>query len=143
MEALKNLSPERLRQLRKVATIESISSSARIKGAKLTDMQVETLLSNLSSKPTRYDHYREPYPPTSDYHRRRLIQDASELRPYGESDITREAELPFGGPVILIGQVADIEVEGREPVEHLGRIAEAKIEDDIAVDMQDFLEGVP
>lgn len=48
-EVLKNLSPERLRQLRKVATIESIGSSTRIEGAKLTDMQVETLLSNLSS----------------------------------------------------------------------------------------------
>ncbi len=48
-EALKNLSPERLRQLRKVATIESIGSSTRIEGAKLTDMQVETLLSNLTA----------------------------------------------------------------------------------------------
>ena len=48
-EALKNMSPERLRQLRKVATIESIGSSTRIEGAKLSDMQVETLLSNLTS----------------------------------------------------------------------------------------------
>jgi Fic family protein len=47
-EALKNMSPERLRQLRKVATIESIGSSTRIEGAKLTDMQVEVLLSNLN-----------------------------------------------------------------------------------------------
>lgn len=48
-EALKHMSPERLRQLRKVATIESIGSSTRIEGAKLTDMQVETLLSNLTA----------------------------------------------------------------------------------------------
>jgi len=48
-EALKNMSPERLRQLRKVATIESVGSSTRIEGAQLTDMQVETLLSNLSA----------------------------------------------------------------------------------------------
>lgn len=48
-EALKNMSPERLRRLRKVATIESIGSSTRIEGAKLTDMQVETLLSNLTA----------------------------------------------------------------------------------------------
>jgi Fic family protein len=48
-EALKNMQPERLRQLRKVATIESIGSSTRIEGAKLTDVQVETLLSNLTS----------------------------------------------------------------------------------------------
>jgi Fic family protein len=46
-EALKDLSPERLRQLRKVATIESVGSSTRIEGAKLSDAQVETLLSNL------------------------------------------------------------------------------------------------
>lgn len=48
-EALRNRSPERLRQLRKVATIESIGSSTRIEGAELTDIQVETLLSNLTS----------------------------------------------------------------------------------------------
>ncbi len=48
-EALKNMSPDRLRQLRKVATIESVGSSTRIEGAKLSDIQVETLLSNLSS----------------------------------------------------------------------------------------------
>ena len=46
--ALKNMSPERLQQLRKVATIESIGSSTRIEGAKLSDAQVETLLSNLT-----------------------------------------------------------------------------------------------
>ncbi len=48
-EALKNMSPERLLKLKKVATIESIGSSTRIEGAKLSDMQVETLLSNLTS----------------------------------------------------------------------------------------------
>lgn len=47
-EALKNLSPERLRQLRKVATIESIGSSTRIEGAKLTDAEVEALLSDVT-----------------------------------------------------------------------------------------------
>ncbi len=47
--ALKIMSPERLQQLRKVATIESIGSSTRIEGAKLSDIQVETLLSNLAS----------------------------------------------------------------------------------------------
>ncbi|MCE3230574.1 MAG: Bacterial regulatory protein AsnC family [Alphaproteobacteria bacterium] len=48
-EALKNMPPERLHQLRKVATIESVGSSTRIEGAKLTDRQVETLLSHLTS----------------------------------------------------------------------------------------------
>jgi Fic family protein len=48
-EALKTLSPERLQHLRKVATIESIGSSTRIEGSKLTDLQVETLLSHLTT----------------------------------------------------------------------------------------------
>jgi len=48
-QALKSLSPERLQQLRKVATIESVGSSTRIEGAKLSDLQVETLLSNFNS----------------------------------------------------------------------------------------------
>lgn len=48
-QLLKTMSPERLQQLRKVATIESIGSSTRIEGAKLTDIQIETLLSNLTS----------------------------------------------------------------------------------------------
>lgn len=48
-QALKTMSPERLQQLRKVATIESVGSSTRIEGAKLSDAQVETLLSDLTS----------------------------------------------------------------------------------------------
>ena len=47
-EALKTLSPERLTALRKVATIESVGSSTRIEGSRLSDVQVETLLSNLA-----------------------------------------------------------------------------------------------
>jgi Fic family protein len=46
-EALHTLSPERLRALRLVATIESIGSSTRIEGVKLSDREVEALLSNL------------------------------------------------------------------------------------------------
>ena len=49
-EALKTLAPERLNKLRKVATIESIGSSTRIEGAKLTDAEVEKLLSGLKTK---------------------------------------------------------------------------------------------
>ena len=45
--ALETLSPDRLSALRKTATIESIGSSTRIEGAKLSDRQIETLLSNL------------------------------------------------------------------------------------------------
>lgn len=46
--ALGTLAPERLSALRRVATIESIGSSTRIEGNKLTDSEVEKLLSNLS-----------------------------------------------------------------------------------------------
>jgi Fic family protein len=48
--ALGQLAPEQLSSLRKVATIESIGSSTRIEGSKLTDQQVEILLSNLHIK---------------------------------------------------------------------------------------------
>jgi Fic family protein len=43
----RNLSPEKLTSLRRVATIESVGSSTRIEGSKLTDHQVETLLGRL------------------------------------------------------------------------------------------------
>ena len=45
--ALGKLAPVRLSALRRVATIESIGSSTRIEGCKLTDREVERLLSNL------------------------------------------------------------------------------------------------
>jgi len=45
---LQNLSPERLKALRRVATIESVGSSTRIEGVKLSDREVETLLANLT-----------------------------------------------------------------------------------------------
>lgn len=48
--ALGSLEPERLKALRRVATIESIGSSTRIEGSKLTDREVERLLANLEIK---------------------------------------------------------------------------------------------
>lgn len=45
--AVGRIAPERLSSLRRVATIESIGSSTRIEGAKLSDRDVEKLLSNL------------------------------------------------------------------------------------------------
>ena len=48
--ALGTLAPERLSALRRVATIESIGSSTRIEGSKLSDRDVERLLSNLQIK---------------------------------------------------------------------------------------------
>jgi Fic family protein len=49
-DSLKTLAPDRLNKLRKVATIESIGSSTRIEGAKLSDAQVERFLSGLKTK---------------------------------------------------------------------------------------------
>lgn len=48
--ALGTLAPERLNALRRVATIESIGSSTRIEGSKLTDRDVEKLLALLEIK---------------------------------------------------------------------------------------------
>ena len=48
--ALGRLAPERLSALRRVAKIESIGSSTRIEGSKLSDREVEKLLSNLEIK---------------------------------------------------------------------------------------------
>ena len=45
--AIGRIAPERLSALRQIATIESAASSTRIEGAKLTDREVERLLSNL------------------------------------------------------------------------------------------------
>lgn len=44
---LTTLAPERLAVLKRVATIESIGSSTRIEGAKLSDREVEALLGRL------------------------------------------------------------------------------------------------
>ncbi len=48
--ALGTLAPDRLLALRRVATIESIGSSTRIEGSRLSDREVEQLLSNLEIK---------------------------------------------------------------------------------------------
>lgn len=49
-QATQDLAPERLSSLKRVATIESVGSSTRIEGAKLSDAQVETLLSKLEQQ---------------------------------------------------------------------------------------------
>ena len=48
--ALGSLAPERLLALRRVATIESVASSTRIEGSKLTNAEVDALLSNIKVK---------------------------------------------------------------------------------------------
>lgn len=47
---LGKLSPDKLTSLRRVATIESVGSSTRIEGARLSDHEVEALLSNLEMR---------------------------------------------------------------------------------------------
>ena len=48
--AIGRIAPERLSALRRVATIESIGSSTRIEGARLSDREVERLLANIDVK---------------------------------------------------------------------------------------------
>jgi Fic family protein len=48
--AIGRISPDRLTALRRIATIESIGSSTRIEGAKLSDVEVERLLAGLEVK---------------------------------------------------------------------------------------------
>lgn len=48
--SLENISPERLAALKHVATIESIGSSTRIEGARLSDKEVEALLMGVGTK---------------------------------------------------------------------------------------------
>ena len=52
-QVLGGLAPERLRSLKRVATIESVGSSTRIEGTRLSDAQVETLLSEISTNSFR------------------------------------------------------------------------------------------
>ncbi|WP_246168491.1 Fic family protein [Wolbachia endosymbiont of Ctenocephalides felis wCfeT] len=52
-QLLGNLAPERLQMLKKVATIESIGSSTRIEGVKLSDREVEQLLYSLDTNSFR------------------------------------------------------------------------------------------
>ena len=51
--ALRNIAPERLTALRRVATVESVGSSTRIEGVRLTNAEVEALLSGLETHPFR------------------------------------------------------------------------------------------
>ncbi len=52
-KALSNLSPDRLNILKKIAAIESVGSSTRIEGVKLTDREVKQLLSGLDIRSFR------------------------------------------------------------------------------------------
>lgn len=52
-KAIGNLAPDRLKALKKIASIESIGSSTRIEGVKLTDLEIEQLLSGLDTSSFR------------------------------------------------------------------------------------------
>ncbi len=49
-QAMQDLAPERLSSLKRIATIESVGSSTRIEGARLSELQVEKLLSKLKQE---------------------------------------------------------------------------------------------
>jgi Fic family protein len=49
-KVIETLAPEKLTTLRRIATIESVGSSTRIEGSKLSDAEVEKLLSGLQTK---------------------------------------------------------------------------------------------
>src|SRR3984893_12214049 len=49
-KVMESLAPEKLTSLRHIATIESVGSSTRIEGAKLSDREVEKLLSGVKAK---------------------------------------------------------------------------------------------
>lgn len=52
-DALKNIAPDSLSKLQRIATIASIGSSTRIEGSQLSDAQVNELLSNIDRKSFR------------------------------------------------------------------------------------------
>jgi Fic family protein len=49
-KVMESLAPEKLTSLRRIATIESVGSSTRIEGARLSDKEVEKLLSGVKAK---------------------------------------------------------------------------------------------
>ena len=56
---MESLAPEKLTSLRRIATIESVGSSTRIEGAKLTDREVEKLLSGVKTRSFASRHEQE------------------------------------------------------------------------------------
>ncbi len=87
-EALTTLSPGRLGALRKVATIESVGSSTRIEGAKLSDAQVEALLSNIAIKSFRTRDEQEVAGYAETKVRLRELVSAGRMRSHGRARAT-------------------------------------------------------
>ena len=118
---LKDLRPEQLKALKRVSTIESIGSSNRIEGNKLSDLEVEKLLSRIDRKSfgsrdeeevagyaelmeTIFDNY--PYIPLSENYIKQLHRDL--LRYVGKDEKHR------GEYKKLPNSVAAYDSEGRE-----------------------------
>jgi Fic family protein len=118
--ALGTIAPERLNALRRVATIESIGSSTRIEGSKLTDREVERLLANLEIRrfSTRDEQEVAGYAnvmetvfrawadiPTTENHIRQLHRD---LLQYSDKD-----ERHRGGYKTLCNDVGAFDADGK------------------------------
>jgi len=120
-KAFKLLTPERLTAMRHSATIESIGSSTRIEGARLTDQQVATLLQNLSLSSFRNRDEQEVagYAEVME-----LIFDSWEFLPLSENHIrqlhrnllrhTGKDENHRGSYKTLSNHVTAFDAEGRE-----------------------------
>jgi Fic family protein len=118
--ALGTLAPERLNALRRIATIESIGSSTRIEGSKLTDREVERLLGQLeiTSFASRDEQEVAGYArameiifqawadiPVNENHVRQLHRD---LLQYSEKDVRHRGEYKK-----LANNVGAFDAEGR------------------------------
>ena len=143
-QALKTMSPERLQQLRKVATIESVGSSTRIEGAKLSDSQVEALLSNLitaTSFKTRDEQEVAGYAETMDlvfqaYAELHLTE--NHIRQLHEQLLrhSNKAELHRGSYKTLSNQVVARDEQGHE----IGVVFETATPFDTPLEMEELVK---
>jgi Fic family protein len=139
---LKNQSPERLRQLRKVATIQSVGSSTRIEGARLSDAQVETLLSDVALAPfnTRDEQEVAGYAETMDvvFHAHedmrltesRIRQLHETLLKHSEKDATHRGEYKK-----VANQLVATDAQGNE----LGMVFETALPVDTPREMEELV----
>jgi Fic family protein len=83
-KAITWLSPEILTRLRRIATIESVGSSTRIEGSRLTDREVETLLGGLE---TQSFHSRDEQEVAGYAAAMNLVFDSADLMPPTENHV--------------------------------------------------------
>lgn len=137
------LAPERLRSLRRVATIESIASSTRIEGSTLSNSDVEHLLANveMTSLANRDEREVAGYADAFD-----LILSTSELMPFTQSSIRELHRVMMGrsdhdlwhrGAYKTVSNaVAAFDSHGRE----IGRVFETSSPADTPRLMQELLD---